>query len=201
MLKKLDKERPWPFEYIKKYPRSPFELPSEVLDHACGVGNRPCTPPGVIDGTSFKLLVSATPYKKKQRLDQTPRLDQTSAAGATLPLVPAQSPTAAASPGLGGGPFAAMMGAFMQAGMEHMGLSTMPAHGALRDAGPTLKFGPFNRKPSNFSARSDASHAPHGKRCIACPHGTRSRKRRGSIGKHGNGQEGGRTPPPQEASV
>ena len=93
MVKKLDKDASWPFEYIKKYPRSPFELPDVILDHACGVGVRPVPPPGVIDGTSFKLLVKNTPYKNK------PRLDQTSAVGATLPLVPAPSPTAAASSG------------------------------------------------------------------------------------------------------
>ena len=115
MLKKLDKEDAWPFEYIRQYPRSPFELSGEILEYACGHGTRPCTPPGSIDGTSFKLLLSATPYKKKQRLDQTPRLDQTNAVDATLPLLLA--PSAAASSEVGGGPFASSMSAFMQAGM------------------------------------------------------------------------------------
>jgi hypothetical protein len=116
-----------------------------ILDHACGVGVRPVPPPGVIDGTSFKLLVKNTPYKNK------PRLDQTSAVGATLPLVHTPSPMAAASSGVGGGPFAGMMGALIQAGLEHM-----QARGASHDAGPTLQFGPFSRKPST---RSEASHA------------------------------------------
>ena len=59
-----------------------------------------------------------------------------------------------------GGPFADMTGAFMHAGMGHMGISAMPSHGGVRDAGPTLTFGPFNRIPSTISIRSEASHAP-----------------------------------------
>ena len=46
-LKKLDKARPWPFDYREKYPRSPFELPQEVLEWACGTGVRPVQPPPV----------------------------------------------------------------------------------------------------------------------------------------------------------
>ena len=76
-----------------------------------------------------------------------------------MPLVPAPSPAAAGSSGHGG-PFADMMGAFMQAGMEHMGISAMPSRGGVRDASPTLTFGPFNRIPSTISIRSEASHAP-----------------------------------------
>ena len=46
-LKKLDKARPWLFDYREKYPRSPFELPQEVLEWACGTGVRPVQPPPV----------------------------------------------------------------------------------------------------------------------------------------------------------
>ena len=60
----------------------------------------------------------------------------------------------AASSGVGGGPFAAMMPAFAQAACEYManmGITTTPF------AGPTLKFGPFNRKGSSLSVRTDAT--------------------------------------------
>ena len=128
MLKKLDEESPWPFEYIRTYPRSPFELPDEVLEHACGHGVRPVSPPASFKVPAFKLAVASTPYKKKQesRLDQTP--DQTSEANALLPTVP--TPSAPASSGLGGGPFAALMSAFVQAaGMHQMGFGTHPHAG------------------------------------------------------------------------
>ena len=39
--------------------------------------------------------------------------------------------------------------------MHSMGISSMPS----RDAGPTISYGPFSRRPSNMSVRSDASHA------------------------------------------
>ena len=44
-LKKLDKERPWLFDYTERYPRSPLELPQYVLDHAYGTGVQPVQPP------------------------------------------------------------------------------------------------------------------------------------------------------------
>ena len=161
MLKQLELAEPWPFEYIHNYPRSPFELGQELLDHACGVGNKPVAPPGQMVDGAFKLAVRNTPYKKQKRLNQNDRLNQTNRLDQTLALcgtpsithsiVPAPSPGMAASSGVGGGPFAAMMPAFMQAAFEHMGISTMPV------AGPTLKFGPFNRKGSSLSVRTDAT--------------------------------------------
>ena len=73
LVKKLDKTYPWPFEYIRQYPRSPFELPDTVLNHACGHGVRPVAPPAEISDPAFSLLVTTTPYKKSQasRLSQT----------------------------------------------------------------------------------------------------------------------------------
>ena len=88
-LKKLAKGVEWPFEYITKYPRSPFELPEVVLDHACGPGVRPVAPAGKFEGSSFRLLVTSTPYKK-QRLHHTP---------AESALMPAPSQVPAASSG------------------------------------------------------------------------------------------------------
>jgi len=119
LLKTLDKDLgPWPLDYIKSYPRSPFELSAEMLDFACGSGVRPVPPPGKFEGTSFHLLVCTTPYKK-QRLNQTPRLHQTPTEAAPSELVPRlhQPPSE-----LGGGPFAAMMNALVQAGMQHTGM-------------------------------------------------------------------------------
>ena len=149
MLKQLDKdvEGHWPFEYIRKYPRSPFELGDQILDHACGPGVRPVAPPRKFEGSAFQLVVSQIP-NKKQRLNLTPRLPQTPAEGALVPVPPQ---AVAASPGLGGGPFAAMFNALMQAGMEQFG------HG--QASPPVLKFGPFDRKSSIGSVQSDPSHA------------------------------------------
>ena len=122
-LKQLDRITPWAFEYICIYPRSPFELPGEVLNHAYGEA-RPVNPPNNI---GLKLIVAATPYKKMKanRLDQTPHRDQTSIQGAThavdaiVPLLDASPPSTAQPPVMNAGPFAALMGAFMH-GM-HMG--------------------------------------------------------------------------------
>ena len=108
---------------IRHYPRSPFELPGEVLNHAYGEA-RPVNPPNNI---GLKLIVAATPYKKMKanRLDQTPHRDQTSIQGAThavdaiVPLLDASPPSTAQPPVMNAGPFAALMGAFMH-GM-HMG--------------------------------------------------------------------------------
>ena len=127
ILKKLDKHIPWPFEYIRDYPRSPFELPEEVLDHAYGK-ERPANMPQDIDGNGFKLIVASTPYKKLKpsRLYQTPDEDKTPNQGATQPVnavVPFQvvSPPSTHQPAaMNAGPFAALMHAFMH-GMQHMG--------------------------------------------------------------------------------
>ena len=127
LLKKLDKEAGWPFEYIRQYPRSPFELSDQILDHACGKGVRPVPPPGVFEGSKFNVMVCTTPYKK-QRLNKTPRLHQTPAEGA---IVPSPSPAVAASSGLGGGPSAAMVNAFMQEGIEQYGYPMMPPRRAI----------------------------------------------------------------------
>jgi len=126
-LKILDRSTPWAFEYIRNYPRSPFELPGEVLSHAYGAA-RPINMPDYIGDSGFKLIVAATPYKKMKtnRLDQTHHQDQTSVHGATHAtdaLVPYQdaspSPTAQ-PPVMNAGPFAAFMHALMH-GVQHMG--------------------------------------------------------------------------------
>ena len=89
LLRKWDKLwGPWPFQYIRHYPCSPFELPVHILGHACGIGARLVPPPGEFDGSSFNLLVCNTPYKK-QRLNQTPAEGEG---------VPAQAMSAAHSP-------------------------------------------------------------------------------------------------------
>ena len=80
--------------------------------------------------------------------------------------MPAPSQAVAASSGLGGGPFAAMMNAFMQAGIETYGFSMVPPNKTLKHRSATLEadaplltYGPFSRKASHGSVRSDASHA------------------------------------------
>ena len=65
-LKQLDGAAPWPFEYIRKYPRSPFELPAEVLTHAYGEA-RPIDMPDDIDNTMFKLIVADTKYNTPRK--------------------------------------------------------------------------------------------------------------------------------------
>ena len=101
-LKTLDKASPWAFEYIRNYPRSPFELPIEVLRHASG-DDRPIKMPDSIDANRFKLLVADTRYNK-------PRLEQTQP---SVELVPHQgdslSPTAQLPNMMNAGPFAALM--------------------------------------------------------------------------------------------
>ena len=79
-LKKLDGTTPWPFEYIGKYPRSPFELPAEVFAHAYG-DDRPIAMPDDIDNTMFKLIVAGTKYN-------TPRKAQPPPSDALVPFVP-----------------------------------------------------------------------------------------------------------------
>ena len=138
LLKTLDKDLgPWPFEYIKSYPRSPFELSAQMLDFACGSGVRPVQPPGKFEGTKFHLLVCTTPYKK-QRLNQTPRLHHTPAESA---IVPAASQALAASSGHCGGPFAAMV-ALMQAASEQYGLSMVPPGKTFKHRSATLEAEP-----------------------------------------------------------
>ena len=121
---------------------------------------RPADPPVEMNDEAFWLLVKKTPYKMK-RLDQTlplqdnDRLDQTSA------IVPAPSKSLSASSGISAGPFAAaMMAPFMQAAMDHWGMPPAPAC-------PTLRLGPFHRKESTVSARSDASYAVTEAECPA----------------------------------
>ena len=72
VIKTLDRHVKWPFEYIRNSPRSPFDLPGEVLHHAYGQA-RPVNPPPYIDTDGFQLMVAAPPYKKNKsdRLDQT----------------------------------------------------------------------------------------------------------------------------------
>ena len=88
ILKNLDKEHPWPFGDIREYPRSPLELPDHILDHACGKEVRPVAPPDEVNGCSFSLLVTGTPYKK-QKTSPSDRLHQTPPEDAIMPFVPA----------------------------------------------------------------------------------------------------------------
>lgn len=81
-LKKLDGSTPWPFEYMDKYPRSPFELPAEIFAHAYG-DDRPINMPDTIDGTRFKLIVAGTKYNK-------PRMGQCPPSDAIVPTVTIQ---------------------------------------------------------------------------------------------------------------
>ena len=120
-LKKLDGSTPWPFEYMGKYPRSPFELPAGIFNHAYG-DDKPITMPDTIDGTKFKLIVAGTKYNK-------PRKEQTPPPDAIVPTVTIQdgppSPMAQQHM-MNGGPFSSLqnMGPFFQAlftGMQNMG--------------------------------------------------------------------------------
>ena len=61
LLKMLDKEEGWQFEYIRQYQRFPYELSDQIIDHACGPGVGPVPPPGEFDGNHIHLLVSTTP--------------------------------------------------------------------------------------------------------------------------------------------
>ena len=159
-LKTLDRDSfgTWPFQYIRKYPRSPFELPEQILDHACGRGKRPVAPPGKFEGSAFHLLVKQTPYKK-QRLNQTP------AKGA---IVPVPSQAAAASPGLNYDLLPAMMHALMQAAVNSYEHSMARQSGPCQNRSatgqaypPALMFGPFSRKPSSHAVTElDGSCAP-----------------------------------------
>ena len=120
-LKKLDGSTPWPFEYMGKYPRSPFELPAGIFNHAYG-DDRPITMPDTIDGTRFKLIVAGTKYNK-------PRKDQTPPSDAIVPTVTIQdaSPSPMAQQHMmNGGPFSSLqnMGPFFQTlftSMQNMG--------------------------------------------------------------------------------
>ena len=120
-LKKLDGSTPWPFQYMGKYPRSPFELPAAIFAHAYG-DDKPITMPDTIDGNKFKLIVAETKYNK-------PRKEQNSPPDAIVPTVTIQdgppSPMAQQHM-MNGGPFSSLqnMGPFFQAlftGMQNMG--------------------------------------------------------------------------------
>ena len=120
-LKKLDGSTPWPFEYMGKYPRSPFELPAGIFNHAYG-DDKPITMPDTIDGTKFKLIVAGTKYNK-------PRKEQNPPPDAIVPTVTIQdgppSPMAQQHM-MNGGPFSSLqnMGPFFQSlftSMQNMG--------------------------------------------------------------------------------
>ena len=112
-LKKLDGSTPWPFEYIGKYPRSPFELPAEVFTHAYG-DDRPIDMPDDIDNTMFKLIVADTKYN-------TPRKAQPPPSDALVPIVPIRdgSPSPMQQTMMHGGPFAQVAQALML-GLQNM---------------------------------------------------------------------------------
>ena len=131
-LKKLDKASPWPFPYITNYPRSPFELPVEVLQHAYGDA-RPITKFGIFEPNRIlhsSLLIPTTRYNKP-RVEQTqPPVELVSHQGASL------SPTAQLPNMMNPGSFAAMMnsGPFAQQcnmvnGMQHGALGTQAGYG------------------------------------------------------------------------
>jgi len=112
-LKKLDKGSNWAFAYIDKYPRSPFQLPKEVLFHAYG-NDKPITMPDNITPTSFRLMVAGTRYNKP-RLN---RLKQTEPSLEIVPHVPL-SPTPEQHV-MNAGPFAELLNYFMRQ-MPHVG--------------------------------------------------------------------------------
>jgi len=69
-LNKLDGTTPWSFEHISTYPRSPFELPTEVFAHAYG-DDRPIAMPDDIDNIMFKLIVAGTKYNTPRKVQPT----------------------------------------------------------------------------------------------------------------------------------
>ena len=78
-LKRLDRSTPWPFQYIRYYPRSAYELPLEVYKHAYGERD-PINLPRQIGDSAFALMVSETGYKRSRstaRLNQTALQEQT----------------------------------------------------------------------------------------------------------------------------
>ena len=128
-LKALDKASPWPFHHIRTYPRSPWELPPEVLLHAYG-DDRPVTMPLSIDPDRFKLLLADTRYNKprpeKTRPEQAPQLDIVPHQGVSQPPTPHMHDMLAA------GPFAQMVKQFctVMHGMQNAGTPQSFFHGS-----------------------------------------------------------------------
>ena len=158
VIKKLDVDSPWPFCHIRAYPRSPFELDADILNHACGTAERPVSPPDTMIGNHFRRIVKNTPYKKSG-LSQTPSPDPSPAKHETLPIVQVHPPGAEASSGLGAAPFAHMMNAFMQSAMQQL-LQHMSPPAAIGGGADSLNFGPFEPSRSLPSIGSDACTEP-----------------------------------------
>ena len=109
-LKKLDKGSKWAFQYITTYPRTPFQLPPEILYHAYGK-DKPISMPDKIKKTTFRLKVAGTKYNKI-------RLKQTEPSLEIAPHVPL-SPTPEQHV-MNAGPFAELLNYFMHQ-MPHVG--------------------------------------------------------------------------------
>ena len=58
ILNRLNKSQVWPFDHIQHYPTNLNVLPAEVLDHACGRGERAAGTPPSIKGPAFKRIVN-----------------------------------------------------------------------------------------------------------------------------------------------